>query len=332
MTDPNPCPPPFEALLDARNVAKSFGAVQSADRCQPDRAARRGGGTDGRQRGGQIDLRQDPDRRDLKPDAGRVTIRARGGARRLAGRGARSGLVPVYQEPSLIPDLDVADNLRLGDTDAETFRHWTAELGHPELRLDAMIRDLPLATLRIIDLARALASTPDVLLLDELTAALPTDLVERVLRVVRQQAEDGRGVIYISHRFAEIAELCDRATVLRDGRSVGDAEIAPGVEDRLVEMMLGARIDLGKQAAETARPRPAGRPRLKVQNLAAAPKLTDASFELHPGEVLGVVALEGQGRTSCSRCWRASANPPPDRSRSTARPPFPHPADAIAAD
>jgi ribose transport system ATP-binding protein len=56
--------------------------------------------------------------------------------------------------------------------------------------------------------------------------------VERVLRVARQQAEDGRGVIYISHRFAEIAELCDRATVLRDGRSVGDAEIAPGVEDR----------------------------------------------------------------------------------------------------
>jgi ribose transport system ATP-binding protein len=63
-----------------------------------------------------------------------VTIRGAERACRLARQARRSGLVPVYQEPSLIPDLDVADNLRLGDTDAETFRHWTAELGHPELR------------------------------------------------------------------------------------------------------------------------------------------------------------------------------------------------------
>jgi ribose transport system ATP-binding protein len=90
-----------------------------------------------------------------------------------------------------------------------------------------------------------LASTPDVLLLDEMTAALPTDLVERVLRVVRAQAEDGRGVIYISHRFTEISELCDRATVLRDGRTVGDLKIEPGVGGKSRRMMLGAKLDLG---------------------------------------------------------------------------------------
>jgi ribose transport system ATP-binding protein len=109
--------------------------------------------------------------------------------------------VPVYQEPSLIPDLSVADNLRLGDTPVDRFRHWVAALGLGNLRQDAMIRALPLASLRIVDLARALAVEPDVLLLDEMTAALPTDLVARVLEVVRAQADAGRSVIYISHRF-----------------------------------------------------------------------------------------------------------------------------------
>lgn len=284
-----------EALLDARNVAKSFGAVRALT--DASLTVRSGEvvalmGANGAGKSTFVKILTGA----IRPDSGTVTIR---GAEARVGSPAqarRSGLVPVYQEPSLIPDLDVADNLRLGDTDPETFWHWATELAHGDLRLDAMIRDLPLATLRIIDLARALASKPDVLLLDELTAALPTDLVERVLRVARAQAEDGRGVIYISHRFAEIAALCDRATVLRDGRSVGDLDIAPGVEERVVEMMLGARIDLGQRAAETARPRPTGQPRLRVAHLAAAPKLTDASFELYPGEVLGVVALEGQGQ------------------------------------
>ena len=91
-----------------------------------------------------------------------------------------------------------------------------------------MISDLPLATLRILDLARALASEPDVLLLDEMTAALPTDLVRNVIRVVKAQKERDRGVIYISHRFTEIAELCDRAAVLRDGETVGPSTSCRG--------------------------------------------------------------------------------------------------------
>ncbi|KPQ15105.1 MAG: ribose transport system ATP-binding protein [Rhodobacteraceae bacterium HLUCCO18] len=320
-----------DTLLDAQNVAKSFGAVRALT--DASLTVRRGEvvalmGANGAGKSTFVKILTGA----IRPDKGRVTIR---GAEARVGSPAearRSGLVPVYQEPSLIPDLDISDNLRLGDTNADTFRHWAAELGHPELRLDAMIRDLPLATLRIIDLARALASTPDVLLLDELTAALPTDLVERVLRVARQQAEDGRGVIYISHRFAEIAALCDRATVLRDGRSVGDVDIAPGIEDRVVEMMLGARIDLGQRAAETARPKPGGAPRLRVQNLAAAPKLIDASFDLHPGEVLGVVALEGQGQDELFEVLAGMRKPAGGTVEIDGAPAlFRHPADAIAA-
>jgi len=268
----------------------------------------------------------------LKPDSGHVRIRGRESSVTNPAGARKWGLVPVYQEPSLIPDLSVADNLRLGDRALEPFRHWVAELGLPDLDPEAMIRSLPLASLRIVDLARALAIEPDVLLLDELTAALPTDLVERVLRTVRAQADAGRSVIYISHRFTEIAAICDRATVLRDGLTVGDVAIEPGIEERIVEMMLGGAV-----AAAMTETRPAGAastetPRLSVRNLKTGTRLTDVSFDLHKGEVLGVVALEGQGQdelfdTLAGQRKASAGTVEVDGAAQT----FTHPADAIAA-
>lgn len=244
----------------------------------------------------------------------------------------RAGLVPVYQEPSLIPDLDVADNLRLGGTPREPFLHWASELGIPGPRMDEPTGRLPLATLRILDLARALASEPDVLLLDEMTAALPTDLVERVLRVVRGQAEAGRSVIYISHRFTEIAELCDRATVLRDGATVGDLPIEPGVEERVVELMLGAALSPVQSSRARAASVAEGVPRLRVARLAAGSKLSDVSFDLHGGEVLGVVALEGQGQDELFDVLAGFRRAEAGSIEVEGRPrTFRHPADAIAA-
>ena len=95
----------------------------------------------------------------------------------------RSGLISVYSKPALIPDLDVADNLRLTDTPLEPFRERMRKIGMGDIDPSAYIRELPLVTLRVMDLARALAADPDVLLLDEMTAALPADLTERVLEV-----------------------------------------------------------------------------------------------------------------------------------------------------
>ena len=123
-----------------------------------------------------------------------------------------------------------------------------------------MVRDLPLAVLRILDLARALAIDPDVLLLDEMTAALPADLAERVLDVVGRRRETGKSVIFISHRLLEIGALCDRATVLRDGETVGVVEqMGAGAEERIVELMLGPASEAEaavheRVATEHARP------------------------------------------------------------------------------
>ncbi|MCX7889951.1 MAG: sugar ABC transporter ATP-binding protein [Rhodobacteraceae bacterium] len=269
----------------------------------------------------------------LRHDGGTIRIRGREGHFASPAAARAAGLVPVYQEPSLIPHLDVADNLRLTRTPREAFLRWASELGAPDVPLDEMTGRLPLATLRILDLARALASEPEVLMLDEMTAALPTDLVERVLKVVRAQADAGRSIIYISHRFAEIAAICDRATVLRDGATVADLPVEPGVEEKIVEQMLGAALTPVVPAAHAAAAvAAAGPPRLRVRGLSVGPRLSDVSFDLRAGEVLGVVALEGQGQDQLFDALAGFRRP--DRGTievdGTARS-FRHPADAIAA-
>ncbi|MBL9073733.1 sugar ABC transporter ATP-binding protein [Tabrizicola sp.] len=322
---------PSDAVLDATGVAKRFGAVQALKNASLQVGAGQVValmGANGAGKSTFVKILTGV----LKPDAGHVKIKGRESTVANPAGARKWGLVPVYQEPSLIPDLSVADNLRLGDTAMEPFRHWVSELGLPGLDPEAMIRSLPLASLRIVDLARALAIEPDVLLLDELTAALPTDLVDRVLKVVRAQADAGRSVIYISHRFTEIAAICDRATVLRDGLTVGDLPIEPGIEERIVEMMLGGAVAAAVAEERPVKPVPADMPRLRVRGLKTGTRLTDVSFDLHKGEVLGVVALEGQGQDELFDVLAGNrkASAGTVEVDGTARS-FHHPADAIAA-
>ncbi|MEM9435688.1 MAG: sugar ABC transporter ATP-binding protein [Pseudomonadota bacterium] len=318
-----------ETLLDASGVAKSFGAVRALS--DASLTLRRGEvvalmGANGAGKSTFVKILTGA----LKPTAGKVLIRGKEARVGSPAQARRSGLVPVYQEPSLIPDLDVADNLKLGGTPVAPFQQWVAELGIEDLKLTDMIADLPLATLRILDLARALAVEPDVLLLDEMTAALPTDLVENVLKTVRARADAGMGVIYVSHRFTEIQSLCDSATILRDGRTVGTLPIETGVEERAVELMLGAKLDLGTGQARPSRQN-TGKARLSVDGVAAAPKLTDVSFELRSGEVLGVVALEGQGQDELFDVLAGFTAPSAGTLAVDGAPvAFAHPGDAIA--
>ncbi len=150
----------------------------------------------------------------------------------------RKRLCPVFQDPALVPDLSIHQNLKLTGVDTGSVR---AALREMELDIDpdTLVADVPLATLRMIDLARALTYDPQVLLLDEITAALPSDLAERVFVVARAVRDRGGSVVFVSHRLAEITSLCDRATVLRDGHAVGTLSSTKGAEERIVELMLG---------------------------------------------------------------------------------------------
>ena len=161
----------------------------------------------------------------------------------------------------------------------------------------------------MLDLARALARDPQLLLLDEITAALPSDLAERVFAVMREWRDRGRSVLFITHRLAEVTATCDRASVLRDGRTVGTLVPQAGEEEKIVELMLGeSRTKIAQSieaevgsaeapAVETAGPVvAAGEPQLEVRNLVVGDDPGGVSFELRAGEILGVAALEGQGQ------------------------------------
>jgi ribose transport system ATP-binding protein len=273
----------------------------------------------------------------VRPDGGRIAVRGRESTARSPGEARRNGIVSVYQEPSLIPDLDLRSNLRLTRTPVDAFLHWANELGLTNVDLSDVVLDIPLAAQRVIDLARALAIEPDVLMLDEMTAALPANLTERVLEVVGRLRGGERSVIFISHRMIEIAAVCDRATVLREGETVGVVDVTPGSEERIVQLMLGEIADQAP-ATTSADARAATKrqenmtPRLAASGLAAGTRLQDVAFELYPGEVLGVVALEGQGQDELfdvlAGSERASAG---DVVVEGERVSFRHPADAIRA-
>jgi ribose transport system ATP-binding protein len=244
----------------------------------------------------------------IRHDSGTITVNGKP-VRIGSPEGARKvGFAPVFQDPAMLPDLTVAQNLTLTRTDIGATREWLEKM---ELTVDLteMTSDLPLPTLRMLDLARALARDPQLLLLDEITAALPSDLAEKVFTVMRQWRDRGRSVLFISHRLAEVTANCDRASVLRDGHTVGSLVPKPGEEEKIVELMLGtSRTELAESieaetrggevavVEATAPQAAAGEPQLEVRNLVIGDDSDGISFQLRAGEILGVAALEGQGQ------------------------------------
>jgi ribose transport system ATP-binding protein len=209
------------------------------------------------------------------------------------------GLAPVYQDPALIGDLTVEQNLRLTAADPALVRRELAEMDLDGLDLDEQVRDIPLPFLRMLDLARALAFDPQLLLLDEITAALPPDLSERVFAITRRMKERNRSVLFISHRLAEVREHCDMCTVLRDGRNVASFHPGEGGESQIVAAMLGEASTAVRDVARerrAARERTGDAPRLVVRDLLIDRQDAGVSFEVQAGEVLGMAALEGQGQ------------------------------------
>jgi ribose transport system ATP-binding protein len=230
------------------------------------------------------------------------TIEMAGRPVRLTGPGdaRRFGVASVFQDPALVPDLTVAQNFTLTGVDAAAVRVWLGDLGLEGLDLDDLVRDLPLPQLRMLDLARALASEPQLLLLDEITAALPADLADRVFSVIDRQKAAGRSVLFISHRLGEVRAHCDNATILRDGRDVAVFPPAESGEERIVRAMMGeAATEIVE--AEHAGPAPAGGAPagpvvLAAEGLQSGSSLVEVSLEVHAGEILGIAALEGQGQ------------------------------------
>ena len=287
-------------LLEARDVAKHFGpvvALRSADLAVEPGEVHALLGANGAGKSTLVKILTGV----LQADGGTITVDGKPARLRSPSGAARIGLAPVFQDPALVPDLTVAANLRLTRSNLPAVER---ELAAMELDVDfgALVGDLPLPTLRMVDLARALAREPRLLLLDEITAALPSDLAERVFVAMRNQRERGRSVLFITHRLNEVIQNCDRATILRDGGAVATIVPEEGGEELIVTHMLGE--DVARAATEASeQPRAlraaeaaeAETPALEVEGL-TTPGVHGVSLSLAPGEVLGIAALEGQGQ------------------------------------
>ncbi|WP_210528100.1 sugar ABC transporter ATP-binding protein [Rubellimicrobium arenae] len=240
------------------------------------------------------------------PDSGTVTI---GGAPLVEGPSRRAaeayerGVRVVYQELSLVMEMSVAENLFLGRWPRRSGVIQQSEMtAAAEVALSRLgvnlapnrtVASLSPAERQLVEIARVLIGHPKVVILDEPTSSLADAEAKLVLSAVQRIAAEGIAVIYVSHRMAEIRQIADSVTVMRDGRIVETVPIEGADTREIVRLMLGT------EAAERAAimPPPRGTPVLEVRNIALAPKLSDVSFTLHRGEVLGIAGLLGSGRT-----------------------------------
>ncbi|MEV4919383.1 sugar ABC transporter ATP-binding protein [Streptomyces tirandamycinicus] len=240
------------------------------------------------------------------PDAGRILAGGEEVHIKSAQDSERLGIATIYQEFVLVPDLSVAENIFLGrqprrfgmvdrkrmEADAEELLARVGVNVSPRAR----VRELGIARRQMVEIAKALSLDARVLIMDEPTAVLTTEEVERLFAIVRQLRADGVGVVFITHHLEEIAALGDRVTVIRDGRTVGQVP-ASTAEDELVRLMVGRPIEQ-QYPRETAE---AGAALLTVEGLTRDGVFHDVSFEVRAGEVVGIAGLVGAGRTEVVR-------------------------------
>lgn len=229
-------------------------------------------------------------------DRGAIMLNGRSMQLHSPAAATAAGIATVFQDPALIPDLTVRQNMVLSNIDEADFRRWLGRFDLEQLDLDALVRNLPLDTLRMVDLARAVARGPQVLLLDELTAALTADQAERVFDLLAEWKAQGRSAVLITHRLAEVMRVCDRATILRDGRDVAELTMRDVNEQQLVNAMLGEVTQREAAAEHVTRQRENGVVALEARGLNAKAIVRDVSLAVQSGEILGIVALEGQGQ------------------------------------
>ncbi|MEU6350893.1 sugar ABC transporter ATP-binding protein [Streptomyces sp. NPDC047072] len=240
------------------------------------------------------------------PDEGRVLVDGEEVHIRGAQDAERLGIATIYQEFNLVPDLTVAENIflgrqprRLGMIDRKTMEA-DAEVLLQRVGVDvsprARVRELGIARLQMVEIAKALSLNARVLIMDEPTAVLTSEEVDKLFAIVRTLREDGVGIVFITHHLEEIAALGDRVTVIRDGKSVGQVPAATP-EDELVRLMVGRSIEqqYPRERGDT------GQALLKVEGLSRDGVFHDIGFEVHAGEVVGIAGLVGAGRTEVVR-------------------------------
>ncbi|MEM8728740.1 MAG: sugar ABC transporter ATP-binding protein [Pseudomonadota bacterium] len=243
-------------------------------------------------------------------DAGTMQIDDQPFAPHSTREAIAAGVGVVHQERNLIPQFSIAENIFLETLSASPLqpidypqlyrdaRHWLDML---EIDADpsAKVEDLTVAKMQLVEIAKALALNSRILMLDEPTASLTQHETERLFSIVHRLRDDGVSLVFVSHKLEEVQEICDRVTVLRDGRNACESRPLEGLDRQdIVRLMIGRTEQIPTWAQRDCRDRDVA---LELRGVETASGHRDVSFRLHRGEVLGLYGLVGSGRTELAK-------------------------------
>jgi len=238
-----------------------------------------------------------------RPSAGQIERNGRPVTIHNPREATELGIALIPQEPRTFPDLSAAENIFVGRLPIRSgIVDWKSLYGRAEALLHELgvtldprqpARSLSVADRQMLELAGALSLNAEILLLDETTASLTPGEVSRLEVILRRLSAAGKSIVFIGHRMEEIFSLCDRATILRDGKIVGERMISETSPEDLLRLMVGREI--GEKVVRGSVP--TGKPLLEVKGLSQPPLFHDISFSIRRGEIVGLAGLVGAGRT-----------------------------------
>ena len=247
----------------------------------------------------------------IQPDAGKFILDGRSVQPRSPHYAFQLGIRTVYQEFSLVPHLSVTENILMGQMPRGRFKWWVdwsqahqrAEeilqyIGFTDVDVSASTARLSVSHQQMVELAKAVAQKPRILILDEPSAVLSQEELKRLFALINRLKQESTLIIYISHRLDEVFEIADLITVLKDGETVGTVLPQQTTENQLIKMMVGRPL-------EAIYPQRKSQPSdifLEVKNLSRTGIFSDVSFSLGRREILGMFGLVGSGRTDVARC------------------------------
>ena len=236
----------------------------------------------------------------ITPDAGSIAVGGETLTRLTPAVAQRHRVAIVHQDPAVVPDLTVAENLALAAVNARPTQNWMREQlarVNLDVSLGARLEDLTVAQRQLLELTKAIALEPRVLILDEPTAPLGADRVDIVFTQVRAAAGTGAAVVYISHRLAEVRQIADRVTVMRDGAVRGGGAIDELSDEEILQLIIGRSVEAtfpDKHAGDRAE---GGLSVRELSNHA----FQGVDLDVAPGEIVGLAGIAGNGQSEFLR-------------------------------